>query len=64
MHTCLSQEREGEYGGYMSYLVVEVIKVARDKNVNVPHDLQNVQTLMRTNRASSYKINHLSPILL
>lgn len=28
-----------------SYLVVQVVEVARDKNVNVSHDLQNIQTL-------------------
>lgn len=51
-----AQTRDGEHGGCKSYLVVEVIKVARDKNVNVPHDLQNVQTLMRAHREYSPSI--------
>lgn len=46
--TAGSNMRECQHGGYWSYLVVEVIKVTRDKNMNVPHDLQDVQPLMRT----------------
>lgn len=30
-----------------SHLVVQVVEVARNKNMNVSHDLQNIQTLMR-----------------
>lgn len=51
----------------MSYLVVEVIKVAGDENVNVPHDLQNVQTLTRThgyNRPHMRRLNQNSTAVL
>lgn len=41
----------------VAHLVVEVIKVPRDKNVNVPHDLQNVQTLISTHRRDSELTN-------
>lgn len=46
-----------------SYLIVEVIKVARDKNMYVSHDLQNVQSLMRTHRVIQL-INHSSTLHL
>lgn len=54
----LVQEIKGKHAD-TSYLVVEVIKVARDKNVNVPHDLQNVQALMRKHTRGPVITNHL-----
>ncbi len=31
-----------------SCLVVEIVEIARDKDVNVPHDLQDIQALEDT----------------
>lgn len=37
------------FGGALhEYLVVKVIAVVGDKDVNVPHDLKNIQTLSHT----------------
>ena len=43
-----------------SYLVVEVIKVASNKNVDVSHDLQHVQALQKSSKVKSSKLLQLS----
>lgn len=30
---------------FNKYLVVEIVEILGDKDVNIPHDLQNIQTL-------------------
>lgn len=45
------------------YLVVEVVAVAGDEDVDVPHDLQHVQPLLQCG-AGEVWLQHLQPVLL
>lgn len=48
--TAAVKHSKGKYGGCKAHLVVEVIQISWDKNMNIPHYLQNVQPLKRKQR--------------